>query len=622
MTTDHPTTTRQANGDRKRHDWKWLLAAGCGALLLLGLIGAGAIGTLVFGTMKRSDVYSEAVERARTHPEAVAVLGEPVEPGWWLSGSISVSGPGGEASLAIPLSGPKGAGKLYVEADKVAGLWRFSTLELAPRDGGSRIDLLAESSGSGGAAGDSTPVARRRVGEITFSRGITEGEPVEAAVRFRSPLPAIYASFQLGGLTAEDRLRGRWYRGGRLFEEVAFPFSEPFPGGVPEETGFFLSLDMDEGGGLKPGFYRLEIALDGTLERTGVFVVEPPDDSPRMVNLSFASAVAEVEAGRRYPVATTYRFAAGAAEVYALFDFFGMVPGTHWGWTLSREGAQVGGASELSWDGPGEGIYALPLPSPPEPGIYDLWLDAGGEAQATDSFAVGVPVAPDSRILLEDGFDDPASGWSTTSTETMRSGYDDGRFLVRLDQAEAFAWSTLGGRSFGDFVAEVDALALPGGEPVEYGVIVRSQGDSGFHAFLISSAGQAAVVSSVGERFLMSSPWADLPPDLRQGGPEPVRLRLLARGPELRFYVDGRLVGVVPEARWSSGEVGLIIGTRELPGARVAFDDFRLWSLAGAAAPLQASDGEGARQTLPDGGVPIAELPARRAGTTGEEKPW
>ncbi|HVS04101.1 MAG TPA: cytochrome c oxidase assembly factor Coa1 family protein [Thermoanaerobaculia bacterium] len=62
-------------------------------------------------------------------------------------------GAGGEASLAIPISGPEAAGTLYVEADKAAGRWRFSALQLAPRDGGPRIDLLAAGAGGSATAG-------------------------------------------------------------------------------------------------------------------------------------------------------------------------------------------------------------------------------------------------------------------------------------------------------------------------------------------------------------------------------------------------------------------------------------------------------------------------------------
>jgi hypothetical protein len=73
-----------------------------------------------------------------------ARLGAPIKVGWFTSGNINLNGPSGSASLAIPLSGPKGAGTVYVEAKRRAGTWRYETLEFAP-DSGDRVPLLDSS---------------------------------------------------------------------------------------------------------------------------------------------------------------------------------------------------------------------------------------------------------------------------------------------------------------------------------------------------------------------------------------------------------------------------------------------------------------------------------------------
>lgn len=126
----------------KSRSWVQWVVLGCGGLVVLGVLAAAAILFVAFGALKRSDVYREAVDRARSHPDVVTALGDPVEPGWFVSGSVNVSGPSGEASLAIPLEGPAGEGTLYVEATKEAGTWRYQTLEVAVEGGGPRIDLL------------------------------------------------------------------------------------------------------------------------------------------------------------------------------------------------------------------------------------------------------------------------------------------------------------------------------------------------------------------------------------------------------------------------------------------------------------------------------------------------
>lgn len=123
-------------------NWKWAVPTGCLTVLVLFAGFAAAIVFFVFGVMKSSDVYAQALERARAAPAVVEALGTPIEEGLFMSGSINVSGPSGHADIAIPLSGPHAKGTLYVVADKSAGEWRFRTLQLAVDGGGKRIDLL------------------------------------------------------------------------------------------------------------------------------------------------------------------------------------------------------------------------------------------------------------------------------------------------------------------------------------------------------------------------------------------------------------------------------------------------------------------------------------------------
>jgi len=124
-------------------NWKWVVPAGC-----LGLLAAlagffVAIAAIVFGTMKSTDVYKQAVATARSNPAIVEALGEPLETGWFLSGTINTSGSSGDADVSIPLHGPKGAGTLYAVAAKSAGRWEFNTLEVEVEGQAERIDLLA-----------------------------------------------------------------------------------------------------------------------------------------------------------------------------------------------------------------------------------------------------------------------------------------------------------------------------------------------------------------------------------------------------------------------------------------------------------------------------------------------
>lgn len=126
---------------------KLAIAGGCSLVAILLLLVAGFVAAIALGVMslvKSSGAYGEAIGLARRNAEARAALGEPIKEGWFVTGSVNSSGASADASLSIPLSGPKGAGTLYVEGRKSAGTWRYSVLELEVKSTGRRIQLLGD----------------------------------------------------------------------------------------------------------------------------------------------------------------------------------------------------------------------------------------------------------------------------------------------------------------------------------------------------------------------------------------------------------------------------------------------------------------------------------------------
>ena len=83
---------------------------------MVSILGGGA-----FLLAMNADVYQDAVAMAKTDPRAIELLGEPIETGWQFNGNISTNNSGGEAIFSVPISGPKGSGRLEVEAERVGG---------------------------------------------------------------------------------------------------------------------------------------------------------------------------------------------------------------------------------------------------------------------------------------------------------------------------------------------------------------------------------------------------------------------------------------------------------------------------------------------------------------------
>ena len=125
-----------------QRNWKWFVPVGCLGALVIFAAFIMLIVTVVFGMIKSSDVYKDALATARAHPSLVKALGSPIEEGIFVMGSINMSGASGQADLAIPISGPNGKGTIYAVASRSAGQWTFSKLFVEIKTTKERIDLI------------------------------------------------------------------------------------------------------------------------------------------------------------------------------------------------------------------------------------------------------------------------------------------------------------------------------------------------------------------------------------------------------------------------------------------------------------------------------------------------
>jgi hypothetical protein len=86
--------------------------------------------------LRSSEAYRAGVERASRSPAVVALVGEPVTAGFFVTGGIR----GGRlARLRAPLSGPRGAGTLEIRAVRTGDGLRFDVLRF--HAAGKTVDL-------------------------------------------------------------------------------------------------------------------------------------------------------------------------------------------------------------------------------------------------------------------------------------------------------------------------------------------------------------------------------------------------------------------------------------------------------------------------------------------------
>jgi hypothetical protein len=128
-------------------NWMWLVPVGC----LVPILCCGGFGAVTwFGVTKliqNSDAYLQAVARVTSDAEVTEAFGGTVAPGSFLQGEVKDNNGESTADFQVPLTGPKGEGRLFVRGSSRGGQWTYTRLEVQT-PAGKTIDLLSKGGGA------------------------------------------------------------------------------------------------------------------------------------------------------------------------------------------------------------------------------------------------------------------------------------------------------------------------------------------------------------------------------------------------------------------------------------------------------------------------------------------
>ncbi len=126
-------------------NWKWFVPLAGGMALLAVVSCAGGVFFFAMHMIRSSEVHDMAFARASQHPAVVERLGEPVEEGPLVLGSVHVNSDGsGEADLQIPIKGPHGKAQINVEATRTDEVWTMHVLNVEFADPFYVIPIIPE----------------------------------------------------------------------------------------------------------------------------------------------------------------------------------------------------------------------------------------------------------------------------------------------------------------------------------------------------------------------------------------------------------------------------------------------------------------------------------------------
>ena len=177
------------------------------------------------------------------------------------------------------------------------------------------------------------------------------------------------------------------------------------------------------------------------------------------------------------------------------------------------------------------------------------------------------------RILYQDDFSDPDSGWNRVTATNGQTDYADGVYRIFVDEPNMDIW-TKPGINLSDVRVEVDAFKVGGDRDNRFGVICRAVDDSSFYTFIISSDGYYGIGKIKGQEYALIGMPALERSDAIQQGSALNHIRADCIGETLTLYVNGEKLHQVQDTEFASGDVGLIAGTYDTPGTDVRFDNF------------------------------------------------
>lgn len=177
------------------------------------------------------------------------------------------------------------------------------------------------------------------------------------------------------------------------------------------------------------------------------------------------------------------------------------------------------------------------------------------------------------KVIYQDSFDDQTSGWQRSQDATGSVDYAGGSYRIFVNQPDYLLWSTAG-VDLSDVQVEVRAAKVSGPDDNQFGVICRYQDEDNFYFLVISSDGYYAIGKiKDGLITVLGAEGMHYNEHIHQGETTN-QIRARCSGSRLELFANDTRLGNVEDLDFSTGDVGLLVGTFDVQGADILFDDF------------------------------------------------
>jgi hypothetical protein len=186
---------------------------------------------------------------------------------------------------------------------------------------------------------------------------------------------------------------------------------------------------------------------------------------------------------------------------------------------------------------------------------------AAGPASAT---AAAAPLPPPGRVLYQDSFADPTSGWprQASNPDTLVAGYENCEYYVnRPARGPGWSWMSRSRESFADFQLEVDARLVGPAGGAYLAVGFRRQANGDHYDFIVEPEEQTyRLLARANDS--VTTLISRTPSAMIREGAATNRLGVWMRGNEIVLLVNGQQVGRARDDKLPQGALTLGAGHR------------------------------------------------------------
>ena len=173
------------------------------------------------------------------------------------------------------------------------------------------------------------------------------------------------------------------------------------------------------------------------------------------------------------------------------------------------------------------------------------------------------------EVIFEDDFSNADNGWLKTADADGKRTYENGEYSIEVISPMYLFWSDQY-FAYDALMAEADVRVVKSVGDADYGFVCGMQDDQNFTALEISEDGYFTIWKQVDDEFSTLIDWTY---SEQLAGAGPYRLAAQCSREKLMLAVDGILLGEVQDPDFSPGSFGMIAGTFETGGFKVAFDN-------------------------------------------------